>query len=83
MIAALALLIPPLVLVCLRERVLGRQRPWRQQIVPYFVAALALNGAALFAADLLLMGDNPIARLTDSGLFACKYMALSVALALM
>lgn len=83
MIAALALLIPPLVLVCLRQRVLGQQKPWQQQIVPYLIAALALNGVVLFVANLLRMGDNPIARLNDSGLFACKYMALSVALALM
>ena len=79
MVAILALCIPPLILVCVRNRILGIHQTQREQLVHYLIVLIALNWLMIM---ILFYGfqnsGNLLSKLNTNITFACKYIALSM-----
>lgn len=83
MIAVLALGIPALITVYLREKILDMDTSWKQRIIAYLISVLALNWLMLFIVNYGFdVKENVFLKLNMYNQFACKYIALSVAIAL-
>lgn len=69
MIAILALLIPPVILVYVREKVLGRHEPsWCQRIIIYLIFVLALNWVMMIILYLSQSTDHLVTKLNTYNL---------------
>lgn len=79
MSAILALCIPALITVCLRERIFVIDASWKKRMLLYLKSILVLNWLMLM---ILFYGfqnsGNIFSKLNTHHMFACKYIALSV-----
>ncbi len=81
MIAFICLLIPPLVHVYLRERILGRHETVYVSARNYGFSVLALNGAMMLLLFYVFQSEGELLfKLNHHNGFACKYILLSMTL---
>ncbi|MCI8550402.1 MAG: glycosyltransferase family 39 protein [Lachnospiraceae bacterium] len=82
MIALFCLLIPPLALVCLRERLLGNHKTIYISALTYAFSVLALNGILMFLLSYVFHSEDELLfKLNHHNGFACKYIIMSIVLA--
>lgn len=82
MMAIIALCIPPLVLIIIRNKIFGFTVSYKKGIILYFFYVIALN----WVMDLILFygfqnSGNIISKLNEYGDFACKYILLAMVIA--
>ncbi len=81
MIALFCLFIPPLALVCLRERLLDNHKNIYASALTYAFSVLALNGILMFLLFYVFHSEDELLfKLNHHNGFACKYIVLSMAL---
>lgn len=83
MLTVLALCVPPLILVCTRNKLLDIRQSKREYAITYLIAIVALNWVMMM---ILFYGfqssGNLFAKLSTYNMFAYKYIALAVAIAI-
>lgn len=81
MIAAIALFIPPMIMVSLRERIVGKSKNIYLKLRNYAAAVLMLNFVMLVLCYVAGSKENLVSKINQYNHFAIKYILLSVLLA--